>query len=372
MATDNSGNYFDPSTESANSGLNGYNPNGMNYSDNQPSDPSLINPNNVGAVIGGVGQLAGALQQPGATTQSANTSAGGYNQGVSSIQEANAAAQGMISPYSSRGAGIGDMVTGNAGQYQAGGAQGMTNLNTAANTDINPSKFYNPGMAFSMQQGQLAMERSAASRGGVINSGASKDISGYITGVASQNYNAAAGLALQNKGQQIGASTQMVNAGLNTNSTLAGMYGTGAQAAVQGANMQEQAGAGVALGQEEAANARAKAQANNGGSLGRILGAAGTVVGAVYGGPAGAAAGGAIGSSVGNAVSSDKRLKENIVRVGMHKLGIGLYDFDYIWGEHFKSGVMAQEVLQVMPQAVSLDKYGFYEVNYNMLNEGRA
>ena len=47
---------------------------------------------------------------------------------------------------------------------------------------------------------------------------------------------------------------------------------------------------------------------------------------------------------------SDRRLKSNIVRIGTHKLGIGIYEYD-IEGRH-EIGVMAQEVEQVMPQAV--------------------
>ena len=76
-------------------------------------------------------------------------------------------------------------------------------------------------------------------------------------------------------------------------------------------------------------------------------------------------AGGALG---GGAVAkySDRRLKKNIKRIGTHVLGIGLYTWDYLWGQPF-SGVMADEVEQVMPEAVVMHPSGFKMVNYSML-----
>ncbi len=64
---------------------------------------------------------------------------------------------------------------------------------------------------------------------------------------------------------------------------------------------------------------------------------------------------------------SDRRLKRNIKRVGTHRLGIGIYEFDYVWGEH-ATGVMADEVKQVMPDAVIRDKSGYDMVDYSKLN----
>jgi hypothetical protein len=57
----------------------------------------------------------------------------------------------------------------------------------------------------------------------------------------------------------------------------------------------------------------------------------------------------------------------NIRRVGTHRLGIGIYEFDYIWGEH-AVGVMADEVKLVMPEAVIRDPSGFDKVDYSKLN----
>ena len=64
---------------------------------------------------------------------------------------------------------------------------------------------------------------------------------------------------------------------------------------------------------------------------------------------------------------SDRRLKKNIKRIGTHPLGVGIYEFDYIWGEH-ATGVMADEVKLVRPEAVIRDKSGYDMVDYSKLN----
>ena len=65
------------------------------------------------------------------------------------------------------------------------------------------------------------------------------------------------------------------------------------------------------------------------------------------------------------AAASDIRLKSNIVKVGEHPLGIGIYEYD-IDGIR-ESGVMAQELLEVMPEAVMLMPSGYYGVYYDMI-----
>jgi hypothetical protein len=65
--------------------------------------------------------------------------------------------------------------------------------------------------------------------------------------------------------------------------------------------------------------------------------------------------------------------KENIVRIGDHPLGIGLYLFDYRpefrdeWGHGRQFGVMADEVETVKPEAVSVHENGFKVVDYALL-----
>lgn len=71
--------------------------------------------------------------------------------------------------------------------------------------------------------------------------------------------------------------------------------------------------------------------------------------------------------------ASDRNVKENIVLVGQHPLGIGLYLFDYKsdyrqdWGHGRQMGVMADEVETVMPEAVSVHPKGHKMVDYALL-----
>ena len=89
-----------------------------------------------------------------------------------------------------------------------------------------------------------------------------------------------------------------------------------------------------------------------------LFGAAGMALGGPMGGQ--------LGSAIGSAFkSSDRRLKSNIVRVGTHPIGIGVYEYD-IRGRR-ERGVMAQELLPVMPDAVAVDGDGYYMVNYAAL-----
>ena len=63
---------------------------------------------------------------------------------------------------------------------------------------------------------------------------------------------------------------------------------------------------------------------------------------------------------------SDRRLKTNIKRIGTHKLGVGIYEYD-ILGKH-DVGVMAQEVINVLPEAIHIHPSGYMMVDYGRLN----
>lgn len=62
---------------------------------------------------------------------------------------------------------------------------------------------------------------------------------------------------------------------------------------------------------------------------------------------------------------SDRRLKSNIIKIGTHDTGIGVYEYD-IRGKR-ERGVMADEVMEIMPEAVILGDDGYYRVNYRKL-----
>jgi hypothetical protein len=64
---------------------------------------------------------------------------------------------------------------------------------------------------------------------------------------------------------------------------------------------------------------------------------------------------------------SDIRLKTDIERVGVAANGLPLYNFRYLWGDEVYRGVMAQDVLEAFPEAVSTMPGGYLAVRYDML-----
>lgn len=64
---------------------------------------------------------------------------------------------------------------------------------------------------------------------------------------------------------------------------------------------------------------------------------------------------------------SDINLKTDIKKIGKYKNGLNKYSFTYIWGQP-SEGVLAQEVLKVIPEAVTVEN-GFYKVNYDLIGE---
>ena len=66
-------------------------------------------------------------------------------------------------------------------------------------------------------------------------------------------------------------------------------------------------------------------------------------------------------------VVSDIRLKRDIVEVGRLDNGFGLYRYRYQWSDQTYVGVMAQEVAQVVPDAVMHGGDGYLRVDYGRL-----
>jgi hypothetical protein len=64
---------------------------------------------------------------------------------------------------------------------------------------------------------------------------------------------------------------------------------------------------------------------------------------------------------------SDCRLKRHVKRMGALPNVLPLYSFRYIWGGPTFVGVIAQDVLHVMPNAVVTGPEGLYRVDYEML-----
>jgi len=72
----------------------------------------------------------------------------------------------------------------------------------------------------------------------------------------------------------------------------------------------------------------------------------------------------------GSSVESDIRLKDNIKRLGKSKSGINVYSFSYKSDPERKQyiGVMAQELLYKVPEAVTQNNEGYYAVDYSRID----
>jgi len=66
----------------------------------------------------------------------------------------------------------------------------------------------------------------------------------------------------------------------------------------------------------------------------------------------------------GALMKSDRRLKKDVTRVAVHPAGFGIYRFKYLWSDVQYRGVIAQEVLQVIPEAVVRGDDGLLRVDY--------
>lgn len=147
--------------------------------------------------------------------------------------------------------------------------------------------------------------------------------------------------------QQIQEATYLRNMPLND---IAALLGTGG--GVQNPTFQNVSQVGVAAPDYQGAayntfNAQQQqyqqAQQNRSAGLGSIFGLAGSLAPLAF---------------------SDIRLKRNIVRVGTLANGLATYAFNYIGSKARQFGIMAQDALHVVPDAVFVAPNGFLAVDY--------
>lgn len=229
------------------------------------------------------------------------------------------------------------------------GNQRLQQLRQMASMGVNP----NSGR-FAAANNTMGIQQAAADAGGMTNARSTAkqlswaqrmDASSLGRGLPG-NQATSTGLALQ--GGTSAMNSTAVPMGLNTQM-----------------NAGYNAGVGVGLGGLQGSGQMLNQQyATQMGGYNAALNASGEKSGAMLG---------VIGSIAAKAAPyaisamSDRRLKENIERVGTTAHDLGLYDFNYIGDKTRFRGVMADEVERVMPEAVVYDDLGFAAVNYGML-----
>lgn len=141
--------------------------------------------------------------------------------------------------------------------------------------------------------------------------------------------------------------------GQTTSQNLA-QFGQASAAGTATAGMRTGADIAGLLGQQGAA--RAGAELAQGQAFANVLNLPAQFLGMQYGAKVGT-------PGFGN-IFSDQRLKRNITKIGTRPDGLGVYEFEYIWGGGRQIGLMAQEVQGVYPDAVG-EAGGYLTVNYS-------
>jgi hypothetical protein len=192
------------------------------------------------------------------------------------------------------------------------------------------------GYQFRFNQGQNALQNSAAAKGSLFSGAAGKALQDYGQNLASAEFGNYFGNL--NALSQNGFNAAGNKAGLRQNygNALAGIY-----------NNQANLNTDAILGIAQTKNSR---DAANSGGVGNLLGSAGSLI------------------SLGSAIFSDMRLKTNIEHVGHTAGGLPIYEYDYIWGGPRYRGIMAQDALEIQPDAVIMHDSGFYMVDYSKVN----
>lgn len=115
-----------------------------------------------------------------------------------------------------------------AGQGALGQMQDMTK-NPVSFTGQDFQNNMDPAYAFDLQQGQQALERSAAARGGLMSGGTMKDLTKYAQGMASNEYQNAYGRFMNNQNTTFNRLGTIAGYGQNTlgmNNAASQHYGT--------------------------------------------------------------------------------------------------------------------------------------------------
>lgn len=223
-----------------------------------------------GAGLGALGSVGGALISANAASNAADKQAAGAKYATDLQNQGYQQQRSDMMPWMDAGRG-------------ALSQMGQMTQNAPSFTGQDFQNNMDPGYGFLRDQGQLAMQRSAAAKGGLQTTGTLKALNGYTQGLASQEYEKAYSRFMNNQNTQF-----------SRLSSLAGM-GQGAASQMGNASMANAGSLGnIAMGAANAAGAADIARGN-------IWGNAITGIGkSVQGGISTAMTGGMMPSGLGS------------------------------------------------------------------------
>ena len=274
-----------------------------------------------------LGDITGANQAARGAEQAAQTQAASADKGIEEQRRQFDALVQLMSPYVQAG-------TGALSQQQA-----LIGLQGAEAQQQAMQGFEQSPLFQSLtQQGENAILQSASATGGLRGGNVQAALAQFRPQMLNQ--------LIEQQYGRLGGLTTVGQA------SAAGQASSGMQSASNISNLLANQGAALAGGQ--------LARGNVGRQIfGDVLNIAKT--GAQI---ASAGSGGGGGQGGGGAQFSDRRLKKNIKQIGTRSDGLGVYEFDYIWGGARQIGLMAQEVQSVYPGAVS-ESGGYLMVDYS-------
>ena len=219
-------------------------------------------------------QAQNAQKVAGMATDAANAGVAGVNSAVGGVKDATAT--GTTDLANATGSGLQAIASGTSGAtgaltdaqkqilslyqpYINSGSTAINGLQSLASPNgplsqqfsFNPTDLQNdPGYQFTLQQGQQALQRSAAAQGNLFSSGTLKSLAGYTTGTANQYFNDAYNRAantfnINRQGTLSQIGTLQGLAGLGSSATGGAASGVGSTAG-QSANIIASGGTNLA------------------------------------------------------------------------------------------------------------------------------
>lgn len=272
-----------------------------------------------------LGDITGANQAARGAEQAAQTQAASADKGIAEQRRQFDALVQLMSPYVQAG-------TGALSQQQA-----LIGLQGAEAQQQAMQGFEQSPLFQSLtQQGENAILQSASATGGLRGGNVQAALAQFRPQMLNQ--------LIEQQYGRLGGLTTLGQA------SAAGQASSGMQSASNISNLLANQGTALAGGQLALGN------------VGRQI--FGDVLNIAKTGAQIASAGKTGGQGGGGAQFSDRRLKKNIKQIGTRSDGLGIYEFEYIWGGARQVGLMAQEVQSVYPGAVS-ESGGYLMVDYS-------
>ena len=277
-------------------------------------------PDPITALVVGGTQVVGGIMQSSAASDAAGAQTAAAEAGIAEQRRQFDLVQQLLKPYVEAGTPALQQQQALIGlQGQEAQQQAISALEQGA------------GFQARVRQGEEALLQRASATGGLRGGNIQAALAQFRPQMLQQEIETQYGRlgGLTSLGQQSAAGVG--TAGMQTGARVAGLYGDVGAA---------QAGKELAQGQ----------------AFANVLNLPAQFLGMQYGAK--------VGTPGFSNIFSDRRLKRNITKIGTRPDGLGVYEFEYVWGGGRQIGLMAQEVQGVYPDAVG-EVGGYLTVNYS-------